>query len=145
MKLCKAIKFPFAAVIFISVFFIGYLFKNILPEGTDYILRAGSSEVSSISSKLYSGDPLDRIAGYTALSEIGADTGEFLEKRIAIENDVYMKRILIVCRISSMNDESALKYLDSFAVDNELKNEIVVLKKNILREKNDLTEMKIRL
>jgi len=145
MVLCKAIKIPIIAVIFLSVFLIGYLAKKILPGGIDYILRSGSSEIASISNKLYSEDPLDRIAGYTALSEIGADTGNFLDKRIAIEKDVYMKRILIMCRISAMNDESALKYLDSINADNELKNEIEFIKKNISRGNTNFTEMKIRL
>lgn len=145
MELCKAIKIPIVALIFLSFFSIGYLAKKILPGGIDYILRNGSSEIASISNKLYSKDPMDRITGYTALSEISSDTGEFLDKRIAIENDVYIKRILIMCRISAMNDESALKYLDSISADNELKNEIEFIKKNISHGRTDFTEMKIRL
>ena len=145
MKLCKAIKIPVVAVFFLLVFFIGYLAKKILPEGINYIIRNGSSEIASISNKLYSSDPLDRVAGYAALSEIGADTGDFLDKRISIEHDVYMKRILIICRISAMNDESALKYLDTLGTDIELKNEIESIKKNISRGRNNFTEMKIRL
>lgn len=145
MKLCKAINIPILTVFFLSVFSIGYLAKYFLPEGINYILRNGSSEIASISNKLYSVDPLDRVAGYAALSEIGADTGDFLDKRIAIEHDVYMKRILIMCRISTMNDGSALKYLDTLGGDTELKNEIESIKKNISRGRNNFTEMKIRL
>ena len=145
MVLCKAIKIPIIAVIFLSVFLIGYLAKKILPGGIDYILRSGSSEIASISNKLYSENPLDRIAGYTALSETGADAADFLDKRIAIENDVYMKRILIMCRISAMSDESALKYLDSISTDDELKKEIEFIKKNISHGKTNFTEMQIRL
>ena len=145
MKLCKAIKIPVIAVFFLSVFSTGFLARKIMPEGIVYILRNGSSEIASISNKLYSSDPLDRVAGYAALSEIGADTGDFLDKRISIEHDVYMKRILIICRISAMNDESALKYLDTLGTDIELKNEIESIKKNISCGRNNFTEMKIRL
>lgn len=145
MKLCKAIKIPVVILIFLSVFLIGYLTKNILPGGTDYILRSGSSEIASISNKLYSNDPVDRISAYTALSEIGADTGDFLDKRITMEDDIYIKRILILCRIASLPEESVRKYLDSLSYDNELKNEIEKIKNNISGGRNDFTEMKIRL
>ncbi|MBP7901333.1 MAG: hypothetical protein KA015_00805 [Spirochaetes bacterium] len=145
MKLCKALKIPIVVLIFISIFSIGYLAKRILPGGFDYILRAGSSEVADVSSKLYSNDPLNRIAAYTAISEINADTGGFFDKRIAVENDIYIKRILIMCRIFSLTDESARKYLDSLSADNELKKEIEKIKKNISRGRNDFSEMKIRL
>ena len=145
MKLCKALKIPIVVLIFLSIFSIGYLTKRILPGGFDYFLRAGSSEVADVLSKLYSNDPLNRIAAYTAISEIDADTGAFFDKRIAVENDIYIKRILIMCRIFSLTDESARKYLDSLSADNELKKEIEKIKKNISRGRDDFSEMKIRL
>lgn len=131
MDLCKAIKPAVLVLTAAAVFTAGFTVAGIMPGKAVFTAACESGDTAHILSSLYSADENVRAAAYAALTATNTAPDSFFEKRFIYENSIHMKKIVLLCLLSSMKPEEAKKYLSEIKADGELKHEIDFVRKTL--------------